>query len=127
MKETARQIPLEQLAAFLSARSDIVFAVVFGSAESGRVEPGSDFDLGVYFEPKPDTEALAAFLQEVSDSIGFDRVDFTDMTKADPVLAFEAISGRFLCKNDRATTAAYCSRVCREYEDLMAELHLPLH
>jgi len=51
-----------------------------------------------------------------------EKVDLVVLNQADPILAFEAISGRFLCKNDQDQTAAFFSLVCREYEDVMANM-----
>ena len=120
-----KKIDLQQLSIFLSSRSDIIFAVSFGSSKDGLIEPENDFDIGIYFEPQPDIEALTDFLSQVADLIDFDFIDYTDLTKVDPILAFEAISGNFLCKNNPLKTAEYFSMVCREYEDLMGELRLP--
>jgi hypothetical protein len=51
-----------------------------------------------------------------------ERIDLVVLNADNPILAFEAISGRFLCKNDLEKTAAFFSLVCREYEDVMANL-----
>jgi len=117
-----RTLALDTLAKFLARRTDVVFAVVFGSAQNGVIAPESDLDLGVCFEPTPTLEERVAFMAEIADMLEFDAIDLTDLGKADPILAFEAISGRFLCKNSRAKTAAFCSLVCREYEDVKAIL-----
>ena len=118
-----RTLDLDRLAACLSEREDIAFAVVFGSAKDGTVGPESDLDLGVCFRSQPDTEELLEFMAEVAAVLQFDSIDVVDLAKADPILGFEAISGRFLCRNDRARTAELCSLISRVYEDAIAQLH----
>ncbi len=113
-----KDLNLDALSAYLRGRADIVCAVVFGSAQEGRVGDESDLDLGVYFDPRPDTETLLQFLADVAAAVEFDEIDYTDLRNADPILAFEAVSGRWVCKNDPDKTAEYVSLVCREYEDV---------
>lgn len=120
-----KTINFENIARLLQARKDVVFAVVFGSGRSGVIPDAGDLDLGVYFDPKPDGDTLIEFLVEVSESVDFDEIDYTDLRNADPILAYEAISGQVICKNDPATTAEFFSLVCREYEDVMYRLNRP--
>jgi len=122
-RSLVRSLDLTELGRFLSTRRDVVFAVVFGSAQDGTVLPGSDLDLGICFDPRPGPDALVTLLTEIADLLPFDGIDLTDLTTADPILAFEAISGRFLCRNSPEGTAEAYSRICREYEDAMALLH----
>jgi len=118
-----RTLNLDLLSDFLSERKDIAFAVVFGSAADGNPRAGSDLDLGIFFTEKPGSEELIDLLTEVADLLDFDRVDYTDLSKADPILAFEALSGRFLCKNDKVKTAEFSSLISRLYEDIMVRLN----
>jgi predicted nucleotidyltransferase len=118
-------IPAEALGAFLSKRKDVVFAVLFGSARDGGVRDGGDVDIGIYFDPKPNTEEFVDFLVRTADLLEVDEIDCTDLRSADPILAFEAVSGRMLCKNDPARTAAIVSLISREYEDALWHLQHP--
>ena len=113
---------LSQLGEFLDSRTDVVCAVVFGSAQNGHVKPGSDLDLAVLFSNKPQGENYIQFLVEVADAADFDVIDLVDLARADPILGFEAISGRFICKNDPDRTAEISSLISREYEDVMMRL-----
>lgn len=113
------QANLEKLAAYLKSRTDVVFAVVFGSASNGVVPPGSDLDLGVYFAPMPEGEDYIRFLVEAAEAAEFDVIDLVPLQTADTILAFEALSGHVLCKSDPERTAAFTSLVCREYESIM--------
>ncbi len=114
---------LEQLGGYLAARVDVVCAVVFGSAQDGTVREGGDLDLEVSVTEKPKGDAYVDFLVETAEAAEFDVIDLVDLDQADPILAFEALSGRFLCKNDPGKTAALASLVSREYEDVMYRLN----
>ena len=114
-----KTLDLDKLKALLVGRPDVAFATVFGSAQDGTVADGSDLDLAVWFDPRPDTNQLADLLTSIADNLGFDNLDLTDLREAEPILAFEAISGRMICKNDKAATADIVSRISREYEDVM--------
>jgi predicted nucleotidyltransferase len=116
------QANLEQLGDYLASRPDVICAVVFGSAQNGIVQNGSDLDLGIYFTAKPEGEGYVDFLVEAAEACEFDVIDLVDLQSADPILAFEAISGRFICKTDPEKTAELASRISREYEDTMLRL-----
>lgn len=118
-----RAIDLSGLKALMKPRQDVLFAVVFGSAASGEIRPDSDVDVGVCFDRSPDTDALAEFMVSISDALGTDDIDLVDLSKADPILAFEALCGRVICRHDPAALAEFTSLVCREYEDIMARLN----
>ena len=112
-------VDLERLASYLDARSDVVFAVVFGSGRDGAIREEGDLDIGVLFRSKPSMDTLVRFMTEAAEVADFDVIDLVDLHNADPILAFEALSGRFLCKNDRGMTAEFTSLISREYEDIM--------
>ena len=117
------EVNLSQLGEYLHSRSDVICAVVFGSAQDGHVRSGSDLDLAVQFSSKPQGENYLQFLVEVADAAEFDVIDLVDLRDVDPILGFEAITGRFICKNDPARTAALSSLISREYEDVMIRLN----
>jgi predicted nucleotidyltransferase len=114
---------LNKLAAYLQSRSDVICSVVFGSAQNGLIKEGSDLDLGVYFTQRPQGESYIQFLVEAANAAEFDVIDLVDLKTADPILAFEALSGTFLANIDPDKTAALTSLVCREYEDVMFRLN----
>lgn len=116
-------VNFEKLNEYFCSRTDIICAVVFGSSQDGHVKKGSDLDLGVYFTRTPKGEAYIEFLVETAEVAGFDLIDLVDLRTADPILAFEALSGRFICKVDPEKTAELTSLVCREYEDTMFRLN----
>lgn len=117
-----RTVPIDKLKEFFSRRQDIVFAVIFGSGRDGVLNDGSDLDIGIYFAKPPAAEELLDLMAAISEAAGVDEIDLVDLFRADPILAFEAVSGRFLCKNDPDRTAAAVSLISREYEDVMWRL-----
>jgi len=122
-RAAAVSVDLARLGACLAQDSRVVTATVFGSASDGGVQPGSDLDVAVLFAEPLAPEDFLRFYCDLCDRLPeVERVDLIRLNQADPILAFEAISGRFLCKNDPDKTAAFFSRVCREYEDVMGNL-----
>ena len=79
--------------------------------------------MAVLFREPPAPGAFLSFYSRLCDAVRItERVDLVVLNRAHPILAFEAIRGRFLVKNDPAATAAFFSLACREYEDVMASL-----
>ena len=118
-----RKINLKKLSEYLNARPDVICAVIFGSAQDGNVKDGSDLDLGVYFSKPVKGDALINFMVEAAEAADFDVIDFVDLYSAEPILAFEVISGNFICKNDPEKTAELFSLICRKYEEVMFRLN----
>ena len=117
------EVDLDKLGEYLRRDPRVVGATVFGSARDGRVRPGSDLDIGVLFDEPLSAEDFLQFYSALCDQVpGVDKVDLIRLNQADPILAFEAISGTFLCTNDVDKMAGYFSLVCREYEDVMGNL-----
>jgi predicted nucleotidyltransferase len=117
------KVDLAKLGEYFCRDPRIVGATVFGSARDGIVRPGSDLDLAVFFDHPLPAEEFLDFYSALCDQVPrVGRVDLVCLNKADPILAFEAIGGRFLCTNDKEKMAAYFSLVCREYEDVMGNL-----
>ncbi|MBL7115903.1 MAG: hypothetical protein ISS35_09065 [Kiritimatiellae bacterium] len=79
-------------------------------------------DLGVYFSRRLKSEEKIEFLVEVATAAEFDEVDLVDLASADPILAFEALSGRFISRSAPSKIAELAARVSREYEETMARL-----
>ncbi len=118
-----KKVPLEKIAAYFRQRSDVLFAVVFGSSQDGFLRRGSDLDIGVCFAMKPSPQIFLELMTTLADIAEIDELDLVDLARADPILAFEAVSGHFLCKNDPEKTAAMVSLISREYEDSLWRLH----
>lgn len=120
MKTELVKVDFERLAAFFRSDSNVVCATVFGSSADGTVAPGSDLDVAVLFHATPAAgEATLRYYTRLCDAVPeVECVDFVNLNRANPILAFEALRGRICCKNDPDVTAAFTSLVCREYEDI---------
>jgi len=119
----ATRLDLPALRRCLRGETDVVCATLFGSAQGGVLPDGGDVDVAVLFRALPAPEAFLDFYSRLCDAVRVtDKVDLVVLNRAHPILAFEAIRGRFLVKNDPAATAAFFSLACREYEDVMANL-----
>jgi len=122
-QQTEAHVDLQLLARFLSGDPRIVTATVFGSAQNGTVQPGSDLDIGLLFPERLSGDAFLAFYSELCEAVpDIEVIDVVSLNDANPILAFEAINGRFLVKNDMEKAAEFVSLVCREYEDVMVNL-----
>ena len=116
------KINLKKLSEYLKGRPDVICAVIFGSAQDGNVKDGSDLDLGIYFSEPVKGDNRIKFMVEVAEVAGFDVIDLVNLESAEPILAFEVISGHFICKNDPDKTAELFSLICRKYEEAMFRL-----
>ncbi len=117
-------IEFSELQSFFKADNNVIFATVFGSSKGGVVAPGSDLDIAVLFRdpPRPGDEYLDYYLRLCAVVPAIEVVDLVNLNTAGPILAFEAVSGRMICKNDPGQTATFYSLVCREYEDVIGNL-----
>ncbi len=115
-----RTISVQDAAEILAARTNIVAAWVFGSAQSGEARDGADLDIGVLFETKPDLDELASLRADLQTALHFDQIDLVVLNDASSVLRFEAASGRRVHCRDAGRCAEFVSLAAREYEDDMA-------
>lgn len=125
MKGDPQYFDVDRLADFFRSDSNVACATVFGSSADGTVALGSDLDVAVLFrEPPAAGEPILRYYTQLCDAApGVERVDFVNLNQANPILAFEALRGRMLCKNDPENTAEFTSLICREYEDIIGYLH----
>ena len=79
--------------------------------------------LGVYFTEPVKGDALINFMVEAAEAADFDVIDFVDLYSTETILAFEVISGNFICKNDPEKTAELFSLISRKYEEAMCRLN----
>ena len=119
-KTDLRRIDWEQTARLWRETPEVIAAWAFGSAADGRIAPGSDVDVGVWFEASPSFEQQLDLLARLQDTLGVDEVDLVALNDANPILRFEALSGRRLFCRDPGRCAGFASLTAREYEDAMA-------
>ena len=120
LKTEARTIDWQRTAPIWPETPEVLAAWAFGSAQTGQLAPGSDVDVGVWFESSPSFEQQLALLARLQDVLGVDEVDLVVLNETNPVLRFEAISGRALFNRDPSRCAGFASLTAREYEDAMA-------
>jgi predicted nucleotidyltransferase len=117
-------IDLDRLASEMEHQfPDVLFAYLFGSAQSGTVRPGGDVDVAVWISDvarKMDLiPAVIGMVESYTHGIPCDLVFLND---AGELLAFEVLQGRilFIRKEARELHAGFYSLTCREYEDKIA-------
>src|SRR5918911_43231 len=93
----------------LAACSNIVAAWGFCSAQSGQISEGSDLDIGVLFDSKPSLDELLDLMSDLQQVLQFDDIDLVPLNEANPILRFEAISGRSLFCRDAGRRAEFAS------------------
>jgi hypothetical protein len=115
-------VDFQRVEQVLSACSNVVAAWVFGSAQRGQIGEGSDLDIGVLFDSKPSLDELLNLLADLQRILQFEEIDLVPLNEANPILRFEAISGRAVFCRDAGRRAEFASLTAREYEDEMALL-----
>lgn len=110
-------------AEFFKSDKNVICALVFGSSVNGTIRAGSDLDIAVLFHNPPKGEKKIEYYSKLCDvNSKIERIDFVVLNGANEILAFEALKGEYLCKNDVEKTAAYFSLTCRMYEDTMSNV-----
>lgn len=119
-----KRVPISALRQFFQNDTNIILATLFGSSANGSINPGSDIDVAILYDDPPDPmeeyEDYYLRLCDVTEDIA--PISLVNLNTAEPILAFEALSGRIICKNDPQKAAGFQSLVSREYEDVMANV-----
>lgn len=124
MKSTRHPVTLETkdikevLRAALAARTEILFAYLFGSCLEG--DHCGDLDLAVYL--RPDAVPESAFDYEAERAQELERptglpVDVVLLNRAAPPLRYHATCGEPLFSRDEPARYAFLERTCRDYFD----------
>ena len=101
----------------------IDFALLFGSSKEGRlVKDNADIDIALYLSDKPSADMLAEIVGLCQDAIQYDNIDLVVLNDADPILSFEALSGKLLFCNNEESYLSFFSLTCRQYEDEMLRI-----
>jgi predicted nucleotidyltransferase len=120
IKAETRTIDWQLTATIWQETPEVLAAWAFGSAQDGQVTPGSDVDVGVWFETPPSFAQQLALLARLQETLSLDEVDLVVLNDANPILRFEALSGRTLFDRDPVRRAGFASLTAREYEHAMA-------
>jgi predicted nucleotidyltransferase len=102
---------------------EVLFAIVFGSAASGRIRAGGDVDVAVWLSDTENRMELIPRLTALVEKFSKDApCDLLFLNNAGPLLSFEALKGKRLFVRDEALDlyAGFYSITCREYEDQIA-------
>lgn len=104
----------------------VIAAWAFGSAKDGEVRPDADADIGILtVSPLTFAEQLD-LMGKLQTALQFEEVDLVILNESNPILRFEAVSGKRLFCRDDAQMAAFVSLTAREYEDEMAQWYRAL-
>jgi predicted nucleotidyltransferase len=111
-------LDFETIGQVLAAEPQVVFAFVFGSSQDGVVKDGSDVDLAVFLDPRPEPLEFYQFYQHLASRLAFiPDLDLVDLANADSVLAFEALCGKRLFVRSPERLAEFSSYTARQHED----------
>jgi len=98
-----REFSVSLLQEALQRHDKILFSILFGSSQGGLIKDNADVDVAGYLAEKPSPDMLAEIVGLVQDTLHYDAVDLIVLNTSDPLLAFEALSGKLLsCRDDEA-------------------------
>ena len=108
---------INDLRDYLQDRPEVVFAYVFGTLASGRVNPLSDIDIAVYLKDPEGVDYLELYCQ-VSEVLGTDELDLVLLNRAPVSLAGRVLMQRkVLVDKEPFLRHAYASLIIREFLD----------
>jgi len=118
-----KEFSITALQEALKQHATIAFALLFGSSKDGRlIKEGADVDIALYLTDTPSADLLAEIVGLCQDAIQYDNIDLVVLNDADPILSFEALSGRLLVCNNEEAYLSFFSLTCRQYEDEMLRI-----
>lgn len=107
------------------ANPKIVAAWAFGSAQAGVVR-----EVGMWIRPYSPPHLTfneqLTLLGQLQTALQTDDIDLVILNDANPILRFEAVSGKRLFCRDLSAMASFVSLTAREYEDEMAQWQMAL-
>jgi predicted nucleotidyltransferase len=112
-----------ELANILQGFKEIAFAYLFGSAQEGVVNDGSDLDIAIYLtEKETDLDLrirIVKGLEKVVPAIS--SYDLVILNTANSILAMQVLQGKqlFVRNEHKDLFAGFYSLTCRQYEDEM--------
>lgn len=112
-----------ELADILHGFKEIAFAYLFGSAQEGVVNDGSDLDIAIYLvEKENDLDLRVRIIEELEKVVpAISSYDLVILNTAGSILAMQVLQGKQLFVRDeyKDLYAGFYSLTCREYEDEM--------
>lgn len=116
----SKTIDWSQTKSIWADEPNIIAAWAFGSAQEGTIRDSGDIDIGILVESAPSLKELTRLLSHLQEALQFEDIDLVVLNDANPILRFEALSGRSLFCRDLSRRAEFASLTAREYEDSMA-------
>ncbi|MCB9099287.1 MAG: nucleotidyltransferase domain-containing protein [Anaerolineales bacterium] len=116
----SKTIDWSQTESIWADEPNIIAAWAFGSAQEGTIRDSGDIDIGILVESAPSLNELTRLLSRLQEALQFEDIDLVVLNDANPILRFEALSGRSLFCRDLSRRAEFASLTAREYEDAMA-------
>lgn len=120
----SRIIDWENLEPIWENKPEITAAWVFGSAQTGEVRSKGDVDIGLLMAAVPSFDEQLDLFGRLQQALNMDEVDLVILNEANPILRFEAVSGRRLYCRDPQAVAGFVSLTAREYENEVAQWEL---
>lgn len=113
----------KKLRDYFAEQDDVEFAILFGSAASGRTTPMSDIDVGVFF--KDGLEALNLGERQIDITCAvmklyhLNQVDVVVLNLANPFLRFQVIKyGRLIYAKDEKEFYKFKATSLGRYQDI---------
>lgn len=122
----SRQIDWQKTISIWEAHPKIIAAWAFGSAQDGTLREGGDVDTAVLANTPLTFDEQLTLLGQLQATLQTDDIDLVILNEANPILRFEAVSGKRLFCRDLSTMASFVSLTAREYEDEMAQWQMAL-
>lgn len=118
-----REFSITALHHALQEHKKIDFALLFGSSQEGcLIKDDADIDIAVHLVEHPTSDMMAEIVGLCQDALQYEHIDLVVLNTSDPILSFEALSGKLLVCNNRETFLSFFSRTCRQYEDEMLRI-----
>lgn len=112
----SKQIDWESTVPIWQSAREIIAVWAFGSAQGGDVRIGGDVDVGVLVDRPLTFDEQLDLLGRLQATLHIEDIDLVILNDANPILRFEAVSGRLLFCRDIQRMAAFVSLTAREYE-----------
>lgn len=122
----SRQIDWQKTIPIWEANPKIVAVWAFGSAMDGMMREGGDVDTAVLTTTPLTFDKQLTLLGRLQAALHTDDIDLVILNDANPILRFEAVSGKRLFCRDLSAMAGFVSLTAREYEDEMAQWQMAL-
>ena len=124
MTPEPQSIDIKSLARDLEEQfPDVLFAYIFGSAQSGVIRSGGDVDVAVWIRDiRNRIELLPGLVGLLESHSNGASCDLVFLNEAGDQLSFEVLQGKRLFIRPEAIDlhAGFYSQTCREYEDRLA-------